>query len=185
VTILELGDPSPPSALFMSLPHEGWDLGREEAEPDPSCSFFSGTDSRNPTTLTRSLCRGSSVNHRAMAQRCPLVTAFTPCGFSVPEENPTALPHWGCTSAYIRDMGSLGARTKVCLAWLFRVQSYRSARGAADTSHSPWFGVGTVATRKPVGHSVHGTLMLSAPKHRVSVPSGIRTRSTHRHSLGI
>lgn len=49
--------------------------------------------------LTRSLCRGSRVNHRAMAQRCPLVTAFTPCGFSVPEENPTALPHWGCTSA--------------------------------------------------------------------------------------
>lgn len=52
-----------------------------------------------PTALTLSLCRGSSVNHRAMAQRCPLVTAFTPCGFSVPEENPTALPHWGCTSA--------------------------------------------------------------------------------------
>lgn len=39
------------------------------------------------------------MNHRAMAQRCPLVTAFTPCGFSVPEEKPTALPHWGCTSA--------------------------------------------------------------------------------------
>lgn len=49
--------------------------------------------------LTRSLCRASKVNHRAMAQRCPLVTAFTPCGFSVPEEKPTALPHRGCTSA--------------------------------------------------------------------------------------
>lgn len=53
-----------------------------------------------PAALTLSLCRASKVNHRAMAQRCPLVTAFTPCGFSVPEENPTALPHWGCTSAW-------------------------------------------------------------------------------------
>lgn len=49
--------------------------------------------------LTRSLCRGSRVNQRAMAQRWPLVTAFTPWGFSEPEEKPTARPHWGCTSA--------------------------------------------------------------------------------------
>lgn len=45
--------------------------------------------------LTRSLCRGSSVNQRAMAQRWPLVTAFTPWGFSEPEEKPTARPHCG------------------------------------------------------------------------------------------
>lgn len=49
--------------------------------------------------LTRSLCRGSRVNQRAMAQRWPLVTALTPWGFSEPEEKPTARPHWGCTSA--------------------------------------------------------------------------------------
>lgn len=40
------------------------------------------------------------VNHRATAHRCPLVTAFTPCGFSPPEENPTILPHFGFTDAW-------------------------------------------------------------------------------------
>lgn len=39
------------------------------------------------------------MNQRAMAQRWPLVTAFTPWGFSKPEEKPTARPHCGRISA--------------------------------------------------------------------------------------
>lgn len=49
--------------------------------------------------LTSSLYRGSKVNQRATAQRCPLVTAFTPWGFSPPEEKLIILPHLGLMEA--------------------------------------------------------------------------------------
>lgn len=48
---------------------------------------------------TSSLNSGSRVNHRATAHLWPLVTAFTPWGFSPPDEKPTILPHWGFTDA--------------------------------------------------------------------------------------
>ncbi|TNN89373.1 hypothetical protein EYF80_000661 [Liparis tanakae] len=47
-----------------------------------------------------SLKSGSRVNHRATAHLCPLVTAFTPCGFSPPDEKPTIRPHKGFTDAW-------------------------------------------------------------------------------------
>ncbi len=50
--------------------------------------------------FTSSLKSGSRVNHRATAHLCPLVTAFTPCGFSPPDEKPTILPHLGFTDAW-------------------------------------------------------------------------------------
>lgn len=40
------------------------------------------------------------MNHRARAHLCPLVTAFTPWGFSPPDEKPTILPHLGFTDAW-------------------------------------------------------------------------------------
>lgn len=49
--------------------------------------------------LTSSLYRGSKVNQRATAHRCPLVTAFTPWGFSPPEEKLIILPHLGLMEA--------------------------------------------------------------------------------------
>lgn len=93
-----------------------------------------------PTTLTLSLCRGSSVNHRAMAQRCPLVTAFTPCGFSVPEENPTALPHWGCTSAYGGGEGKWGKTSEE--EWIIRTRTQRTVRGELSYPKAPGPGTG-------------------------------------------
>lgn len=49
--------------------------------------------------LTSSLYRGSKVNQRATAHLCPLVTAFTPWGFSPPEEKLIILPHLGLMEA--------------------------------------------------------------------------------------
>lgn len=49
---------------------------------------------------TISLKSGSKVNHRANAHLSPFVTAFTPCGFSLPEVNATILPHLGFTFAW-------------------------------------------------------------------------------------
>lgn len=72
--------------------------------------------------LTSSLKSGSRVNHMATAHLCPLVTAFTPCGFSPPEENPTILPHLGFTDAWVGWRERDGGEQRSTLNFLWSAQ---------------------------------------------------------------
>ena len=55
-----------------------------------------------------SWCDSSSVNQSATAHRLPLVTAVTPCMFSLPAEKPTILPHFALTYDYKQTKNTTG-----------------------------------------------------------------------------
>lgn len=57
------------------------------------------------------------MNQRATAQRWPLVTAFTPWGFSPPDEKLIILPHLGLMEA-CRETAQQAGKGLHTLAWL-------------------------------------------------------------------
>lgn len=77
----------------------------------------------------------SKVNHMARAHLVPFPTAFTPCKFSGPEENPTIRPHLGLTALWKKGMWSRFWKLRYWtiftgkMLWVvFHVQNYARCR---------------------------------------------------------